>query len=74
MPSYIDDVGLIVIGKNGRSNCRDLERMANLAVIWGEANALAFNSPKIELLHFHSKSSIDVTEEAKVSMSDDTVI
>lgn len=45
-PRYIDDVGLVVVGKNEETNCRNLEIMAETAFEWGKENAVMIDGPK----------------------------
>ena len=54
-PSYIDDVACLVVGRREEENCRKLEAFARTAFEWGDNNAVAFDDPKTELIHFHQK-------------------
>lgn len=52
-PSYIDDVGLVVVGKYEQINCRALEEMATMGFKWRAANAILFDDPKLVLMYYH---------------------
>jgi len=52
-PSYIDDVACLVAGDSEEENCGRLEAIARTAFDWGDRNAVAFDDPKTELIHFH---------------------
>lgn len=54
-PSYIDDLGLLVVGKSAIANCQTLQWMATTVVDCQARNALKFDDPKTELMHFHQK-------------------
>lgn len=50
-PSYVDDVGLVVIGRNKDTKCRILEEIAKTAFTWNTANTGMFDDAKSELMH-----------------------
>ena len=52
-PSYIDDVACLVVGESEEENCQHLKSVARMAFEWGDRNAVAFDNPKTELIHFH---------------------
>ena len=52
-PSYIDDVACLVVGDSEEENCKQLEAIIRTAFKWGDNNAVAFDNPKTELIHFH---------------------
>ena len=43
----------LVVGRSEEENCRKLEAVARTAFEWGDNNAVAFDNPKTELIHFH---------------------
>src|SRR5690606_21062 len=51
-PSYIDDVGLVVQSPSVQQNVKTLTTAAAIAFNWADANAVAFDDPKSELIHF----------------------
>src|SRR5690606_28046883 len=51
-PSYIDDVAIVVTGSNEEANSKRLSTIAKEAIRWSESNALSFDGPKTELIHF----------------------
>jgi len=51
-PSYIDDVGIVVSGPTEASNARHLQQIADTTLHWSRENALTFDGPKTELIHF----------------------
>jgi hypothetical protein len=62
-PSYIDNVALVVHGGTREENARALEAAAHTAFNWAQANAVAFDNSKSEMLHFH-KSRTDEHNDA----------
>jgi ribonuclease HI len=55
LPSYIDDVSMIAEGKTEAANLRILTAAAKTAFEWGQHNAVIFDDPKSELMHFHRR-------------------
>src|SRR5204863_3404023 len=61
--SYIDDVGLTVSSKSIEENCQLLQKLAEELLIDSEQNCMQFDVDKTELIHFHSKRSLDLKSE-----------
>jgi Reverse transcriptase (RNA-dependent DNA polymerase)/Endonuclease-reverse transcriptase len=74
VPSYIDDVALVVQGNSELDNSRTLERVARTAFRWAEENAVAFDDSKTELTHFHTRRTICSDPGAAVTLPNGTVI
>ena len=53
--SYIDDVACLVVGDSEEENCIELEAVARTAFEWRDNNAVAFDDPKTELIHFYQQ-------------------
>src|SRR6266705_2893381 len=70
-PSYIDDVACLVVGDSEEENCRKLEAIAQTAFEWGDNNAVAFDDPKTELIHFHRRQH---TPQCSVILPNGTII
>jgi hypothetical protein len=70
-PSYIDDVACLVVGNSEEENCIKLESIARTAFEWGDNNAVAFDDPKTELIHFHRKRQ---TPQCSVTLPNGTTI
>jgi hypothetical protein len=51
-PSYIDDVAIVVEGRNEIENARLLGEIARYVFTWADKNAITFDGPKTELIHF----------------------
>jgi hypothetical protein len=73
-PSYIDDVALVVKGNSKASNARELEKAALIAFQWAAYNAVLFDDPKTELLHFHSKRDFITKYDETVTLPNQTII
>src|SRR5690606_10378148 len=54
-PSYMDDVALVTQSPSIETNTTTLEAGAGITFDWAAANAVAFNDPKSEMIHFHRK-------------------
>ena len=52
-PSYIDDICLLVEGDTPEQNATKLEEAVATCFSWGADNAVAFDDPKSELMHFY---------------------
>ena len=52
-PSYIDDICLLVEGDPPEENATELEEVVATCFKWGEENAVAFDDPKSELMHYY---------------------
>ncbi len=63
LPSYIDDVAIIVEGKTAKENSKTLELVTKTAFQWAEDNAVTFDDSKSELIHFQrgNKATFTVT-------------
>jgi ribonuclease HI len=70
-PSYIDDVACLVVGDSEEENCRKLEDIARTAFEWGDNNAVAFDDPKTELIHFHRQRH---SPQCSVTLPNGTII
>src|SRR5690606_10925624 len=53
IPSYMDDVALVTQSPSLKTNTATLETAAGIAFDWADANAVAFDDPKSEMIHFH---------------------
>ena len=58
-------------GDTEEENCRELEAIASTAFEWGDNNAVVFDDPKTELIHFHRQRQ---TPECPVILPNGTVI
>ena len=52
-PSYIDDICLSVEGNSPEENATELEEAVATCFTWGKENAVAFDDPKSELMHYY---------------------
>ena len=52
-PSYIDDICFLVEGNSPEENATELEVAAATCFMWGKGNAVAFDDPKSELMHYY---------------------
>ena len=73
-PSYIDDICLLIQGKTAASNSRKLEEAVTTCFNWGKINAVAFDDPKSELMHYTNSRNPDTSEETQVKLPNGTVI
>ena len=71
LPSYIDDVALIVEGKITEENCKYLEQITKTTFQWATENAVTFDDSKSELIHFQKGNS---EPTASVTLSNNTII
>ena len=53
-PSYIDDICLLVVGDPPQQNYPILEEGVTTCFNWGKENAVPFDDPKSELMHFYN--------------------
>jgi hypothetical protein len=74
VPSYIDDIALVVQGISELDNSRRLERVARTAFRWANENAVAFDDSKTELIHFHTRRAISSEPGTSVTLPNGTVI
>src|SRR5947207_8119168 len=58
-PSYVDDIGLVASSETIEENCLMLENAAEKLLQLQNQNNIQFDMKKIELIHFHTKRSID---------------
>ena len=59
-PSYIDDICLLVEGNSPEENATELEEAVATCFEWGKENAVAFDDPKSELMHYYkSRKKVD---------------
>lgn len=73
-PIYVDEVWLVVVGKNEQANCRTSEKMAGMAFEWESTNTVQFDDPKSELIHYHFQRNTDTSPEVKVTLLNGTII
>src|SRR5438034_3979749 len=57
--SYVDDIKLVASSETVEENCLMLENVAEKLLQLQNQNNIQFNMKKIELIHFHTKKSID---------------
>ena len=62
--SYLDDIGLVVSSKSIEENCQLLQKLAQDLLVKQHRNCMQFDMEKTELIHFHSKRSLDLENEA----------
>src|SRR3981081_1893000 len=67
-PSYIDDICLLIQGKSATSNARKLEEAVTTCFQWGKSNAVAFDDPQSELMHYTNSRNRDTSEETHVKL------
>ena len=70
-PSYIDDIACQISGNSEEENCEILAEVAETAFQWGYENAVAFDDPKTELIHFHRRKK---TPNTPITLPNGTVI
>jgi reverse transcriptase-like protein len=58
-PSYVDDISLVASSNSLKENCLLLQNAAEKMLQLQSQNNIQFDMEKIELIHFHSKRSID---------------
>ena len=61
--SYIDDIGLVISSKSIEENCQILQKLTKDLFLKQGQNCMQFDRDKIELIHFHSKRSLDLEDE-----------
>jgi len=61
-PSYMDDVALVTQSSSLKTNTATLETAAGIAFDWADANAVAFDDPKSEIIHFHRQRNFTATD------------
>src|SRR5216117_4466300 len=57
--SYVDDIELVASSKTIEENCLMLENVVEKLLQLQNQNNIQFDMKKIELIHFHTKKSID---------------
>src|SRR6266496_4487520 len=57
--SYVDDIELVASSKSIKENCLILENAAEKLLQLQNQNNIQFDMKKIELIHFHTKRSIE---------------
>src|SRR5436190_17127071 len=62
--SYLDDIGLVVSSKSIEENCQLLQKLVQDLLVKQHHNCMQFDMEKTELIHFHSKRSFDLENEA----------
>jgi hypothetical protein len=73
-PSYIDDICLLTQGNSAATNARQLELAAATCFKWGKSNAVAFDDPKSELMHYTNSRNPDNSNETNVELPNGTII
>ncbi|KAK8096431.1 zinc knuckle [Apiospora kogelbergensis] len=53
--AWVDDTGILVIGKSAAENCRTLERVHGKAALWATKYGCVFDPDKYEVIHFRTK-------------------
>lgn len=61
IPSYMDDIALVVESKTIKANLKSLEEIAPQAINWAQRNAVEFDHAKSELIHFTRSRNLDPT-------------
>ena len=61
--SFVNDIGLVVSSKSIEENCQLLQKLAENMLVKQEQNCMQFDKEKIELIHFHSKRTLDLQDE-----------
>src|SRR5205809_4279996 len=61
--SYVNDVDLVVSSKSIEENCQLLQKLAEDLLLDSKQNCMQFDVNKTELIHFHSKKSLDLKNE-----------
>jgi hypothetical protein len=73
-PSYIDDICLMTKGTSAADNARELGDAVDTCFTWGDANAVAFDDRKSELMHVTTAGTLDTMEECYVQLPNGTRI
>jgi hypothetical protein len=55
-------------GTSAADNARELEDAVDTCFTWGEENAVDFDDPKSELMHFTTARKMDTSEECYVQL------
>jgi hypothetical protein len=53
IPSYLDDITILVKSESLENNCQTLENIAKKLIHWGQNNRIEFDRDKTELIHFY---------------------
>ncbi|KAK7945999.1 reverse transcriptase [Apiospora aurea] len=53
--AWVDDTGILVVGRSAAENCRVLERVHGRAAVWATKYGCVFAPQKYELMHFRTK-------------------
>jgi len=61
--NYVNDVDLAVSSKSIEENCQLLQKLAENLLLDSKQNCMQFDVDKTELIHFHSKKSLDLKNE-----------
>ena len=73
-PSYMDDIAILVVGKELDTNCEVLQRIARKLIQWGQGNRVEFDQAKTELIHFYKDRIVDTSISTSVQISDTITI
>jgi len=72
--SYLNDIELVASLKSIEENCQLLQKLAQDLLIKQQNNCMQFDMEKTELIHFHSKRSFDLENEAYSVKIGDAII
>jgi hypothetical protein len=72
--SYIDDVALVVHGRTREENARALEAATRTTFNWAQANAMACDDSKSEMLHFHQSRTDEYNDATNVCLPNGTIV
>jgi Reverse transcriptase (RNA-dependent DNA polymerase) len=53
IPSYLDDIAILVKSESLEKNCQTLENIAKKLIYWGQANQIEFDREKTDIIHFY---------------------
>src|SRR5436189_821735 len=70
---YVDDVELAVSSKSIEENCQLLQKLAEDLLLDSKQNCMQFDVDKTELIHFHSKRSLDLKNKLYSVKVEETV-
>src|SRR5437588_1317200 len=73
-PSYIDDICLLVVGDPPQQNYPILEEGVTTCLNWWRENAIAFDDPKSELMHFYNARKEIIDPSVNIVLPNSTLI
>src|SRR5207247_4078143 len=71
--SFVNDIDLAVSSKSIEKNCQLLQKLAEDLLVEQSQNCMQFDVDKTELIHFHSKRSLDLKDERYSVKIEETV-